>query len=72
MAFLAQKLCGEKKLSKSVFGYLKTNKKVPMAIKLEWGGGGKILMAWPFVEELFLRLPLNAVIKLSSDDWLRF
>ena len=48
---LVQKLWGEKKLSKSVFGYFKTKKKVPMAIKLE--GGGKALMAWPLVEELF-------------------
>jgi len=24
-----------------------------MAIKLEMGGGGKTLMAWPLVEELF-------------------
>ena len=59
-AILVQKLWGEKKLSKSVFGYFKTKKKekkVPMAIKLE-GGGGKALMAWPLVEELFfLRLP---------------
>ena len=49
---------GEKKLSESVFGYFKTKKKrVPMAIKLE-GGGGKALMALPLVEELlFLRLP---------------
>ena len=29
-----------------------------MAIKLE-GRGGKALMAWPLVEELFLRLPLG-------------
>ena len=40
---LVQKLWGEKKLSKSVFGYFKTKKKkstknVPMAIKLEGGG----------------------------------
>ena len=42
-AILVQKLWGEKKLSKSVFGYFKTNKKnstkkIPMAIKLEGGG----------------------------------
>ena len=42
-AILVQKLWGEKKLSKSVFGYFKTKKikekKVPMAIKLDgrWG-----------------------------------
>ena len=35
---LVQKLWGEKKLSKSVFGYFKTKNKVLMAIKL--GGGG--------------------------------
>ena len=34
-AILVQKLWGEKKLSKSVFGYFKTKKKVPMAIKLK-------------------------------------
>ena len=43
MAILVQKLRGEKKLSKPVFGYFKTTKnnkkKVPMAIKLEGGGG---------------------------------
>ena len=37
-AILVQKLWGEKKLSKSVFGYLKTKKnskkKVPLAIKV--------------------------------------
>ena len=42
-------------LSKSVFGYFKTKKKiqqkkVPMATKLE---GGKALVAQPLVEELF-------------------
>ena len=44
---------GEKKLSKSVFGYFKTKNTIQMAIKLE-GGGGKALMAWPLVEELLL------------------
>ena len=42
---------------KSVFGYFKTKKKVPMAIKL--GGGGKALMAWPLVEELFFAASLT-------------
>ena len=61
-AILVQKLWGEKKFSKSGFGLFKTNKKflkkVPMAIKLEEGGGGKALVAWPLVNELFfLRLP---------------
>ena len=46
-AILVQKLWGEKKLSKSVFGYFNTKKKfkkkVPMAIKLE-GGGDKSLV----------------------------
>ena len=42
-AILVQKLWGEKKLSKSIFGYFKPKKKiqqkkVPMAIKLEGGG----------------------------------
>ena len=62
-AILVQKLWGEKKLSKSVFGYFKTKKKiqqkkVPMATKLE-GGGGKALVARPLRDELFffLRLP---------------
>ena len=55
-------------MSKSVFGYSKTKqkwkKKVPMAIKLE-GGGGKVLMARPLVEEVFfLRLPL-IILKIS-------
>ena len=55
---LVQKLWGEKKLSKSVFGYFKTKKKiqqkkVPMATKLEGGVGGKALVARPLVEELF-------------------
>ena len=36
---IVQQLWGEKKLSKSVFGYFQTKKKeVPMAIKLEGGG----------------------------------
>ena len=55
-AILVQKLGEEKKLSKSAFGYFKTKKlkikkKVLMAIKFEVGG--KALMAWPLVEELF-------------------
>ena len=55
-AILVQKLWGEKKLTKSVFGYFKTKKnKVPMAIQLE--GGGKTLMAWPLVEEFFCGFP---------------
>jgi len=60
-AILVQKLWGEKKLSKSVFGYFKTKKyfkKVPMAIKLEGGGWVKALVAGPLVDEPFLRLPL--------------
>ena len=61
---------GRKKLSKSVFGYFKTLKKkikqkVPMAIKLE-GGGGKALVARPRVDELFLRLPLISEKKISG------
>ena len=43
---------------KSVYGYFKTKKKIPMAIKLE-GGGGKALMAWPLVEELFFAASLT-------------
>ena len=47
-AILVQKLWSEKKLLKSVFGYFKTKKKiqqkkVPMAIKLEGGGGLAII-----------------------------
>ena len=41
MALLVQKLCGEKKLLKSVLGYFQTKKekkKAPMAIALEGGG----------------------------------
>ena len=34
-----QKLCGGKKLSTSIFGYFKTKKKVPTAIKLGLGRG---------------------------------
>jgi len=30
-----------------------------MAIKLEGGGGGKALMAWPLVEELFFAASLK-------------
>ena len=30
-----------------------------MAIKARGEGGGKALLAWPLVEELFLRLPLS-------------
>ena len=60
---------GEKKLSKSVFGYFRNkkrrSKKVPMAIKLEGGGGGKALMAWPLVEEFFLRLPFVLLIIIA-------
>ena len=41
-AILVLTLCGEKKLSKSVFSYF----------KLE-GGGGKASVAWPLVDELF-------------------
>ena len=32
-------------------------KKIPMDIKFKGGGGDKALMAWPLVEELFLRIP---------------
>ena len=64
-AILVQKLWGEKKLSKSVFGYLrlKQEKKVPMAIKLE-GGGGRALVARPLVDELFF----SASLRLSSKN----
>jgi hypothetical protein len=58
-AVLFQKLWGEKKLSKSVFSYFKKKKKkVPMAIKLE-GGGGKALVVWPLVDELFFAASLS-------------
>jgi hypothetical protein len=52
----------KKKLSKPIFGYFKTQKKVLRAIKPE-GGGGKAFMTWPLVEELFLRLPLIMIVK---------
>ena len=45
-------------LSKSVSGYFKTKKKVPMDIEFE-GGGGKALMAWPLVDELFFAASLS-------------
>ena len=59
-AILVQKLSGEKSCQNpfSAILRLKKKKKVPMAIKLEGGGGGKALMAWPLVENFFLRLPL--------------
>ena len=67
-AILVQKLCGEKK-SKSVFSYFKTKKnkkKVPMAIKLEGrGGGGKALVAWPLVDELFFAASLIPSAKIQ-------
>ena len=53
-AIFVQKLWGEKKLSKPVFGYFKTKKK-----KIRWPlssrgeGGVKALMAWPLVEDFF-------------------
>ena len=56
-AILVQKLGEEKKMSKSVSGYLKTKKRieknVTMAIK-PWGGGSKALIKR---RTLFLRLP---------------
>ena len=56
-------------MSKSVFGYFKTKKKfkkkVPMAIKLE--GGGKALVAWPLVDELFFTKDID-VRYLSESD----
>ena len=63
-AILVQKFWGEKKLSKSVFGYFKTKKKnskkkVPMTTKLEGGGGGKALVARPLVEEFFFAASLR-------------
>ena len=40
MALLVKKICGNFfSSSKSVFGYFKTVKKVPMTTKLERGGG---------------------------------
>ena len=57
--YLLVKKLGEEKGCQnpfSVFSILKKEKKikVSMAIKLE---GGKALMAWPLVKELFMRLP---------------
>ena len=56
MAILVQKLWGEKKLSKSVFGYFKTKKKfkkkVPMALSSR-GGGCKALVVRPLKKNLF-------------------
>ena len=55
-AILVQKLWGEKKLSKSVFGYFNTKKKIQQK-KFRWPlssrGGGKALVARPLVDELF-------------------
>ena len=42
---------------KIVSGYFKTEKKVPVTIKLE-GGGGEAFMARPLKKYFFLRLPL--------------
>ena len=43
----------DKKLAKSV----RLKKRVPMAIKLEGGGGGvTALMAWPLADEFFVQL----------------
>ena len=58
IGLFSPKIGGRKKVFKIRFSYFKTKTKVPMAIKLE-GRGGKALMAWPLVEELFLRLPLG-------------
>ena len=52
-AILVPKLWGEKKLSKSVFGCLKTKKKFQWPLSSREGGGDKALIAWPLVEELF-------------------
>ena len=49
-AILVQKLLGEKKLSKSVFGYFR---KKSSDGHLARGGGGMALMAWPLVEDFF-------------------
>ena len=69
-AILVQKLWGEQKLSQSFFGYFMNKKKVPMAIKLE-GGGGKVLMAWPLVEDFFFAASLShyviCSIQISAD-----
>ena len=61
-AILVQKLWGEKKLSKSVFGYFKTKKKIQKK-KFLWPlssrGGGKALVARPLVDELFFAASLS-------------
>ena len=57
-AILVRKLWGEKKLSKSVFCYFKTKKKSSDGhYKLEGGGGGKAIMAWPLMEAFFCGFP---------------
>ena len=43
-----------------MFAYVKTKKKVPMAIELEGGGGGKDLMGRPVVRDRFLHCPGNS------------
>ena len=58
-AILVQKLCGEKKLSKSVFSYFKTKKKKKFRWPLSLRGGGKALVAWPLVDELFFAASLR-------------
>ena len=70
-AILVQKLWGEKKLSMSVFGYFKTKKKVPMAIKLEGWGGGKALMVWPLVEDFFFAASLTKNFRVKSQFYER-
>ena len=46
-------------MSKSVFGYFKKKKKVPMVIKLEGGVGKAFKMAWPLVEDFFFAASLS-------------
>ena len=56
MARIDQKFCGGKKLAKFVFGYFKTKKKAPTAIKL-WRGG--LDLNGPAIKKItFFRLPL--------------
>ena len=58
---------GRKKLSISVFGYLKTKKREKKK-KFRWplSSRGEALLAWPLVEDFFLRLPLVIFVTLQQ------
>ena len=65
-ALSVQKIGGDKKLSKSISGYIKTKKqKNPTAITLKGGrggGGGDALVVQPLREELFFAASLSTYV----------